>query len=96
MKMRARPQAQRKGKRSLKVAENVGGGERFVLIIMGEINSEKVGRCRGHSYRLMGGSMALLSSAQWHSGLVAKLNGVPARSSKCTVDEVCGSERRVC
>jgi len=69
--MRARPQAQRKGKRSQKVAEHVGGGERFVLIIMDEINSEQVGRCRGYSCRLISGSMVLLSSAQWHSGLIA-------------------------
>ena len=69
--MRAKPQAQRKGKRSQKVSEHVGGGERFVLIIMGEIDSEQVGRCRGYSCRRMSGSMVLLSSAQWHSGLVA-------------------------
>ena len=35
MKMRARPPAQRKGTRSQIVAGNVGGGERFDLIIVG-------------------------------------------------------------
>ena len=71
MKMRARLQAQRMGKRSQKVTEHVGGGERFVLIIMGEIESEQVGRCRRYSCRWTSGSMVLLSSAQWHSVLVA-------------------------
>jgi len=39
--------------------------------------------------------MVLLSDAQEHSGLVAKLNGVLATSGEYAVDEICGDERRV-
>jgi len=39
-KMRARPPALRKGKRTQKIAGNVEGGERFNQIIGGESKSE--------------------------------------------------------
>ena len=44
-----------------KVAENVGGGDRFDLIIMDESKSEQVGRCGGNYCRLVSGRMVLLS-----------------------------------
>jgi len=76
------------------LAENVGGRERFDLIIVGECKSEQVGRCREYYCRLMSGRVVLLGSAQW-LGLVVQLNRVLATSSECAVDKVCGSERRV-
>ena len=60
--MRARPQAQRKGKRSQEVAENVGGGEMFDLIIVGESKSEQVGPL----------SRILLSGDERENGLVVE------------------------
>ena len=54
MKMRARPPAWRK------VAENVGGGERFDLIIVGESKSEQVDSL----------SRVLLSADERENGLV--------------------------
>jgi len=59
-KRRARPQAQRKGKRSQKVAKKVGGGERFDLIIVGESKSEQVGSCQGYYCRLMSERMVFV------------------------------------
>ena len=60
--MRARPPAQRKGTRSQKVAGNVGGGERFDLIIAGEGKSECVAAFpRG-----------FVSAGDWESGLVVE------------------------
>jgi len=41
--MRARPPAQKKGSWSEKLARNVGAGERFDLIIMGNSKSERIG-----------------------------------------------------
>jgi hypothetical protein len=70
--MRARPPAQRKGKRSQKVAGNVGGGERFDLIIVAESKSEQVEpllRRLLSAGELVIRKMALSSSTQWHSGL---------------------------
>jgi len=43
----------------------------------------------------MSGRIVLLSSAQWRSGLVVSLSGVLAKSGGCTVDDICGDERRV-
>ena len=61
--MRASPPAQRKGTRSQKVAGNVGGGERFDLIIVGEGYSERI-----DPWRLLNGGVALSSTAQRRSG----------------------------
>jgi len=43
VKMRAGPPAQRKGTWSEKVARNVGAGERFDLIILGNSKSQRIG-----------------------------------------------------
>jgi hypothetical protein len=64
--MRAGPPVQRKSTRSQKVTGNVGGEERFDVIIVGESKNKKVGPL----------PRRFLSAGEWENGLVELRSGV--------------------